>query len=467
VTTLWPVTPVRHGGGVPGQLSSRRDDRSRLRPVPRSSRPVVDVAAEEAFLSSLLSGVSVARTSGEISPLDVVRPDHFADLVLCKIYEAISRSATETGVVDPTGVRADLIAKGENEAVTKLVDLMASVPSGDPSRYAQRVIDGTFRRLCRTAVSEIAELVDNSDCSSEELLRRMDLVYERVAAGRYQTSTAASVYDAKSIYMEALADAQAGIAGVPTGFAQLDEITHGLLPRTMTVVGGVTGMGKTTFALAVIENALRAGHPVVWVAAEGSLGTIAHRLNELFTRDDAADSLREYPALFVYSQEWPSISREVRFAARRWRQGTPSLAPIDATPLLIVDHIHAMRAADHDKSRSPGSVLLENVFALRHLAQSENIALLLCAQLQERDVNMRRDRRPSAADIIGRGPVQQAADLVVLPFRPAAYDAAAPAEQATIIVGKNRRGVLGDLPITWDPEQVIFRDGSSLPPGAF
>jgi len=427
---------------------------------------MVDSVAEETFLGAILSGVSISRTAGEPSPLDVVRPDHFADPVLRRVYSAILRSATETGSVDPASVQADLTARGESEALARLVDLMANVPSGDPSRYAERVVDSAFRRMCRVAVSEMAELVDSSDDSSEELLRQMDLIYERVVAGRYRLRTT-SVYDSASISTEALADAQAGIAGVPTGFARLDEITHGLLPRTTTVVGGVTGMGKTTFALAVMKNALCAGHPVVWVAAEGSLGTIARRLGELLSQDDHADSLSEYPALFVSSQEWPAISREVRFAVRRWRKGSSTLEPIDATPLLVVDHIHAMRAADHDESRPPASVLIENVFALRHLAQSEDIALLLCAQLQERDVNMRRDRRPIAADIAGRGPVQQVADLVVLPFRPGAYDAAVPQEQATLIVAKNRRGILADIPITWDPEQVIFRDGSSLPPGAF
>ena len=52
------------------------------------------------------------------------------------------------------------------------------------------------------------------------------------------------------------------MVGVPTGFAQLDELMGGLHPNEMIVIAGRPGTGKTSIALNIAERALFGSSPV-------------------------------------------------------------------------------------------------------------------------------------------------------------------------------------------------------------
>ncbi len=54
------------------------------------------------------------------------------------------------------------------------------------------------------------------------------------------------------------------VTGLTTGFPVLDELTLGLHPKELVIVGGVPSMGKTTFAMNVVENAFKAGIEKCW-----------------------------------------------------------------------------------------------------------------------------------------------------------------------------------------------------------
>ncbi|MTV44697.1 DnaB-like helicase C-terminal domain-containing protein, partial [Streptococcus pneumoniae] len=49
------------------------------------------------------------------------------------------------------------------------------------------------------------------------------------------------------------------VTGLTTGFPVLDELTLGLHPKELVIVGGVPSMGKTTFAMNIVENAFKSG----------------------------------------------------------------------------------------------------------------------------------------------------------------------------------------------------------------
>jgi replicative DNA helicase len=64
-------------------------------------------------------------------------------------------------------------------------------------------------------------------------------------------------------------DSPAGITGVPTGLADLDEKTSGLQPSDMIVLAARPGMGKTSLALNIAETvAVEAGLPVAVFSME-------------------------------------------------------------------------------------------------------------------------------------------------------------------------------------------------------
>lgn len=59
---------------------------------------------------------------------------------------------------------------------------------------------------------------------------------------------------------------------VATGFEELDRRTYGGLRTGLAVLGGVSAVGKTTFALQMAENMAKAGKPVLFFSLEMSQG---------------------------------------------------------------------------------------------------------------------------------------------------------------------------------------------------
>ena len=55
--------------------------------------------------------------------------------------------------------------------------------------------------------------------------------------------------------IEAIESRGAGLSGVPTGFADLDELTNGLHPGQMIIVAARPAVGKSTLALDIARSA--------------------------------------------------------------------------------------------------------------------------------------------------------------------------------------------------------------------
>jgi len=56
--------------------------------------------------------------------------------------------------------------------------------------------------------------------------------------------------------IDTLFNAGEAITGLSTGFTDLDEATSGLQPADLIIVAGRPSMGKTTFAMNLVENAV-------------------------------------------------------------------------------------------------------------------------------------------------------------------------------------------------------------------
>ena len=56
-----------------------------------------------------------------------------------------------------------------------------------------------------------------------------------------------------------------GLTGISTGFTDLDGMTSGLQPADLVIVAGRPSMGKTTFAMNLVENAVLRSDKVILV----------------------------------------------------------------------------------------------------------------------------------------------------------------------------------------------------------
>jgi len=221
------------------------------------------------------------------------------------------------------------------------------------------------------------------------------------------------------------------IVGVSCGMPSVDEALGGLEPRTVTILGGRPGMGKSALAAAWARaiGQQKVG-PVANFSLEMSGKANARRaLADLsgveasairrgrhgdYARDllKARNELNDLPIYFhdVRSQ---TVS-EMRSMARQLERQHGKLAAI------FVDHLHIVEAEKADQRRDETARVTAVSAGMHSLAAEFDCPLVALCQLS-RDVERRDDKRPTLADLRQSGAIEQNADFVMFLYREEYY----------------------------------------------
>lgn len=266
----------------------------------------------------------------------------------------------------------------------------------------------------------------------------------------------------------AKADDPASVAVKQSGFNPFDVVTGGL-PYGVTVIAGRPSMGKSALAHNVmIEVAKQRAGDVLYFSIESdneeTLQRIAAgeagveyafiRYNNMrrAERDAYVGSLEMLAGLPLYMLDIAGLtpSRIRAEATRRQKQG--SLA------LVVVDYVQSVKPDRREKDRR--SEVSAVMLSLRDMARDLNVPVIAVAQLNRDSEKIK--RRPGLSDLAESGDLEQAAHLVVFPFRPkkfgmaqengAQYDD----HYAELIVAKNRNGSDGKQELRWNGALVRF-----------
>jgi replicative DNA helicase len=96
--------------------------------------------------------------------------------------------------------------------------------------------------------------------------------------------------------------------------------------------------------------------------------------------------------------------------------------------------------------------------ALKALAKELNIPVLALSQLSRAVETRTGDHRPQLSDLRESGALEQDADVVLFMYRPEYYNRDKPEYQglAEVIVGKQRNGPTGLVPLTFHSDYARF-----------
>jgi replicative DNA helicase len=246
--------------------------------------PPQDLVAEQSVLGGmLLSKDAIADVVEVVRGPDFYRPAH--ELV----YEAILDLYGRGEPADAVTVSAELQKRGELGRVggaPYLHTLLQSVPTAANAGYYARIVRDTavLRRLIE-AGTRIVQLGYTGDGEADDIVDAAQAevygVTERRTSEDYVPLSA--VMESALDEIEAIGSRGGEMVGVPTGFADLDELTNGLHPGQMIVVAARPAVGKalaldtplptptgwtTMGAVAVGDRLLAAdGRPTTVVAA--------------------------------------------------------------------------------------------------------------------------------------------------------------------------------------------------------
>lgn len=257
-------------------------------------------------------------------------------------------------------------------------------------------------RLFETTTEKATQSIVNSNTLMEKTLNFIDLAYRTKGEG----------------------------VGLRTGWEQFDMATNGLAKGNLVIIGARPSMGKTAFALELIQMLARKNHSCLIFEQEMTEEELGVRVLSANTRTsvqkvykgmieevemDHILSESEKISLLnkIYVDCTPSISLlEVRNRVRRLKQQS-------SLDVVVVDHISLMAPSDHKKDTN--TQITEISKGLKAIAKEYDVVVVALSQLN-RGVESRNEKRPRLSDLRESGSLEQDADLVMLLYRDNYYN---------------------------------------------
>jgi replicative DNA helicase len=416
--------------------------------------PPQDLTAEQCVLGAmLLSKDAIADISEILRGRDFYKPAHET------IYRTILDLYAAGEPADPITVASELTKRGELAKVGG-AGYVQSLPNVVPTAangeyYAEIVYDRAIGRRLAAAGVRITEIGYAQQGDPTEQIDAAEKELFDVAGATSNADTLQPfIFGYDQTMDEIQAAASSGdITGVPTGFTDLDHLTHGLQPGQMIVIAGRPGQGKTTLALDIARTASIKHHrPVAFFSLEMGRGELhrkvtaaeasvaLHHLNTGRVDEAGWERVARHHAKFadapLFIDDAPDLTMmSIRTKARR-------LAQRSGLDLLVVDYLQLLQHGGRGGRRleSRQQEVSEISRSLKLLAKELQVPVIALSQLN-RGPEQRSDKKPMVADLRDSGSIEQDSDIVMLLHREDAYEKASPRSgEADIDVAKHRGG---------------------------
>lgn len=432
--------------------------------------PPHSLEAEASVLGSILLDPEVlAEVAHLVTEEDFWSPAHR------EIFRAMSSLDRQSSPVDLITVAEELRRAGKldsiggTETLTSLVEMTPS-PVHAP-QYARIVADYARLRRLLSATREIQELCYAPGGQTADVIDYAEsLIFEVTKRDSAELfATIHDLLDDAIDRLEHLYQREHTLTGIPSGYADLDEITSGFQPSNLIVVAARPSMGKTAFVLGSAQNAARLTKKAVaifslemskseliqrFLAAEAMID-LSHirtgRMNDTEWKKlmNAAGRLANDP---IYIDDTGSINlMELRAKCRR-------LAARKELGLVVVDYMQLMETGTFRRDQNRQQDISEISRGLKLLARELSVPVIAVSQLN-RAPEQRNPKTPLLSDLRESGAIEQDADLVIFLYRDSYYNEDSPERgQAQVIIAKHRNGPTGRINLAFIEACTKFAD---------
>ncbi|WP_460450404.1 replicative DNA helicase [Alsobacter sp. SYSU BS001988] len=480
-----------------------------VRPLPEPAAPYRtpphNIEAEQALLGAILvNNEAFFRVS------DFLEAVHFSEEVHRRIYE-VTQSLIRSGkVATPITLKTfvgdqDLGGMTVSQYLGRLAAEATTVINAED--YGRAIYDLAMRRNLILIGEDMVNVAYDAAVDEpprkqiEEAERRL---YELAESGQTEggfQNFSNSLRSAIDMAAEAF-KRDRKLSGISTGISDLDRMMGGLQPSDLIILAGRPGMGKTSLATNIAFNVAKDyrgerqpdGHmkridggivgffslemsadqlATRLIAEESGVASYKIRRGEISEQDFArvANAAREMERCPFYIDDTGGISiAQLTARARRLKRQK-------GLDLLVVDYLQLL-SASAKKGENRVQELTEITTGLKALAKELVVPIIALSQLS-RQVENRDDKRPQLSDLRESGSIEQDADVVIFVYREEYYlknkepkmgteehfKWQAEMEQvhgrAEVIIGKQRHGPTGTVPVHFEAEITRFSNLAS------
>lgn len=433
--------------------------------------PPQSLEAEQSVLGALMLEETAWDKAAEIvTEADFYRRDHRL------IFKAIAHLANESKPRDALTVSETLNRMGELQeagGMAYLGEIVKNTASAsNVGAYAEIVRERSVLRQLIRASYEISDAAyQPQGATSDEILdqaeRKIFAIAEQQTKGDGPQAIRPLLAKAVS-RIEQLFSSNDALTGLSTGFTDLDEKTSGLQKADLVIVAARPSMGKTTFAMNLVENVLLGGAPVLVFSMEMPADSIVMRMLSSLGRIDQT----RVRSGKLEEEDWPRLTSTMAMLNEQklFVDDTPALSPTEvrararrvarenggALGLIMVDYLQLMRVPGLENNRV--AEISEISRSLKGLAKELNCPVIALSQLN-RSLEQRPNKRPVMSDLRESGAIEQDADIIMFIYRDEVYNPESPDKgTAEIIIGKQRNGPIGMLRLAFLGKYTRFED---------
>ena len=260
------------------------------------------------------------------------------------------------------------------------------------------------------------------------------------------------------------------LAGLPSGFYDLDLLTQGFQKSDLIIIAGRPSMGKTALGLNIALNILKESKlPILFFSLEMSKEQIIYRLLSI----EANINQTRLKSGKLYKDDWLKLNKIIKVMSKIpfFIDDMPNLSIQDIQlkiktilfeqgkiGLIIIDYLQLM---ENPKSKMENRVQELSIItrALKNLARQFSIPIIALSQLS-RNVENRIDKKPILSDLRESGSIEQDADLVLMLYKNKDFYMKQNESQnyhlIELIIAKQRNGPLGNIKLKFDPNRTKF-----------
>jgi replicative DNA helicase len=263
--------------------------------------------------------------------------------------------------------------------------------------------------------------------------------------------------------IDTLRNSDDDVSGVPTGFRNLDSITHGWQQTDLIILAARPSVGKTAFALNLARNACNSYKKtsVGFFSLEMSASQLASRvlsaesgiyleristgkMNDFDYNIIVSKGIKKFDSMNLYIDDSAALNIfEFRAKARR-------MVSKHNVGIIIIDYLQLMSGMK-DKNGNREQEISTISRNLKALAKELKVPIIALSQLS-RGVEQRKESKvPQLSDLRESGAIEQDADMVMFIYRPEYYEITTTEHGEStdglteIKIAKHRNGRLGTL----------------------